>query len=137
MTLIKVILSPNKQNTSELRQVSFLLKDLKLQKCKFVKLLLVCLGSRLHHILIHSVWYVFDFCEVEIPLCIENKICGNFRICLDWLFVPSAKENLGFSSLCAGVIYEPWDYMNHEWIEVKMNCRDGKLIIKHAQWYAN
>ena len=69
-------LSSNKQNMPYLCHATFLLTDLKHQKCKYLIFLLVFLGS-----------------EVEIPVFIENKICGNSRICCDWL---SLKETLGF-----------------------------------------
>ena len=69
-------LSSNKQNMPYLCHATFLLTDLKHQKCKYLIFLLVFLGS-----------------EVEIPVFIENKICGNSRICCDWL---SVKETLGF-----------------------------------------
>lgn len=84
-------LSSNKQNMPYLCHATFLLTDLKHQKCKYLIFLLVFLGSCL--LCSNTFQYVYDFCEVEIPVFIENKICGNSRICCDWL---SLKETLGF-----------------------------------------
>ena len=44
--------------------------------------------------------YVYDFCEVEIPLCIENRICGNACNCCDWL---SLKETLVLLVMQGGI----------------------------------